>query len=129
MKKLCTAFAALLIIVFALTIPVSAESNALSSAEKSVSWIKNQYGADSNSPMIGSAFCENAGKPEGDWYVIALKKLGLEDNYGDYLSALTAYISGKLRMHYIKIIPGDSVKLEMSPYDLTKGRIIWRSKN
>jgi translation initiation factor IF-1 len=42
---------------------------------------------------------------------------------------ITAYISGKLRMHYIKIIPGDSVKLEMSPYDLTKGRIIWRSKN
>ncbi len=42
---------------------------------------------------------------------------------------ITAYISGKLRMHYIKIIPGDSVKLEMSPYDLKKGRIIWRSKN
>ncbi|MBR2615047.1 MAG: translation initiation factor IF-1 [Clostridia bacterium] len=42
---------------------------------------------------------------------------------------ITAYISGKLRMHYIKIIPGDSVKLEMSPYDFTKGRIIWRSKN
>ena len=42
---------------------------------------------------------------------------------------ITAYISGKLRMHYIKILPGDSVKLEMSPYDLTKGRIIWRSKN
>ena len=42
---------------------------------------------------------------------------------------ITAFISGKLRMNYIKIIPGDSVKLEMSPYDLTKGRIIWRSKN
>ena len=42
---------------------------------------------------------------------------------------ITAYLSGKLRMNYIKIIPGDSVKLEMSPYDLTKGRIIWRSKN
>ena len=42
---------------------------------------------------------------------------------------ITAYISGKLRMNYIKIIPGDSVKLEMSPYDLTMGRIIWRSKN
>jgi len=42
---------------------------------------------------------------------------------------ITAHISGKLRMNYIKIIPGDSVKLEMSPYDLTKGRIIWRSKN
>lgn len=41
---------------------------------------------------------------------------------------ITAYISGKLRMHYIKIIPGDTVKLEMSPYDLTKGRIVWRGK-
>ena len=38
-------------------------------------------------------------------------------------------LSGKLRMNYIKIIPGDSVKIEMSPYDLTKGRIVWRSKN
>ena len=42
---------------------------------------------------------------------------------------ITAYISGKLRMNYIRIIPGDTVKLEMSPYDLTKGRITWRSKN
>ena len=41
---------------------------------------------------------------------------------------ITAYISGKLRLHYIKIIPGDTVKLEMSPYDLTKGRIVWRGK-
>jgi translation initiation factor IF-1 len=39
-----------------------------------------------------------------------------------------AYISGKLRMNYIKILPGDTVKIEMSPYDLTKGRIIWRGK-
>ena len=39
-----------------------------------------------------------------------------------------AHISGKLRMHYIKILPGDKVTLEMSPYDLTKGRIIWRDK-
>ena len=42
---------------------------------------------------------------------------------------ITAYISGKLRMNYIRIVPGDTVKLEMSPYDLTKGRITWRSKN
>ncbi len=41
---------------------------------------------------------------------------------------ITCYISGKLRLHYIKILPGDSVKVEMSPYDLTKGRIVWRSK-
>ncbi len=42
---------------------------------------------------------------------------------------ITAYISGKLRMHKIKILPGDGVTVEMSPYDLTKGRIVWRSKN
>ena len=39
-----------------------------------------------------------------------------------------AHISGKLRMHYIKILPGDKVKLELSTYDLTKGRITWRDK-
>lgn len=39
-----------------------------------------------------------------------------------------AHISGKMRMNYIKIIPGDKVTLEMSPYDLTKGRIVYRFK-
>ena len=39
-----------------------------------------------------------------------------------------ATISGKLRMNYIRILPGDRVTLELSPYDLTKGRIIWRDK-
>ena len=37
-----------------------------------------------------------------------------------------AHVSGKMRMHYIKILPGDKVKIEMSPYDLTKGRITFR---
>ncbi len=41
---------------------------------------------------------------------------------------LIAHISGKMRMHYIKILPGDRVKLEMSPYALSKGRIIYRYK-
>ena len=41
---------------------------------------------------------------------------------------ITAHISGKLRMNYIRIMKGDNVTVEMSPYDLTKGRIIWRSK-
>ncbi len=41
---------------------------------------------------------------------------------------ITAHISGKMRMHYIKILPGDKVKIEMSPYDLTKGRITFRYK-
>ena len=39
-----------------------------------------------------------------------------------------AHISGKMRMHYIRILPGDKVRLEMSPYDLTKGRIVFRYK-
>ena len=39
-----------------------------------------------------------------------------------------AHISGKLRMNYIKILPGDKVKVELSPYDLTRGRITWRAK-
>lgn len=39
-----------------------------------------------------------------------------------------AHISGKMRMHYIKLLPSDKVKLEMSPYDLTKGRIVFRYK-
>ena len=39
-----------------------------------------------------------------------------------------AHISGKLRQNFIKILPGDKVTLELSPYDLTKGRIIWRDK-
>lgn len=39
-----------------------------------------------------------------------------------------AHISGKLRMNYIKILPGDKVKVELSPYDLSRGRITWRAK-
>lgn len=41
---------------------------------------------------------------------------------------ILAHISGKLRMNYIKILPRDKVKVELSPYDLTKGRITWRAK-
>ncbi|RMG73193.1 MAG: translation initiation factor IF-1 [Nitrospirae bacterium] len=41
---------------------------------------------------------------------------------------IIAYVSGKMRMHYIKILPGDKVLVEMSPYDLTKGRITYRYK-
>jgi translation initiation factor IF-1 len=39
-----------------------------------------------------------------------------------------AHISGKMRMHFIKILPGDKVTVELSPYDLTRGRIIYRTK-
>ena len=41
---------------------------------------------------------------------------------------IIAHISGKMRMHYIKILPGDKIKVEMSPYDLTNGRIVFRYK-
>ena len=41
---------------------------------------------------------------------------------------IIAHISGKMRMHYIRILPGDKVKVEMSPYDLSKGRITYRYK-
>ena len=41
---------------------------------------------------------------------------------------ILAHVSGKMRMNYIRIYPGDKVKIELSPYDLTRGRITWRSK-
>ena len=53
----------------------------------------------------------------------AMFKVQLENGH-----ILVAHISGKMRMHYIKILVGDKVKLEMSPYDLTKGRITLRYK-
>ncbi|HOC08640.1 MAG: translation initiation factor IF-1 [Clostridiales bacterium] len=42
---------------------------------------------------------------------------------------ILAHVSGKLRMHYIRILPGDRVTVELSPYDLTRGRIVWRGKS
>ena len=53
----------------------------------------------------------------------AMFRVELENSH-----VVIAHISGKMRMHYIKILPGDKVKLEMSPYDLTKGRIVYRYK-
>ena len=41
---------------------------------------------------------------------------------------VNAHISGRMRLNFIRILPGDSVTLEMSPYDLTRGRIVWRAK-
>ena len=41
---------------------------------------------------------------------------------------LTAHVSGKMRMHYIRILPGDRVLVELSPYDLTRGRVVYRYK-
>lgn len=53
----------------------------------------------------------------------AMFKVELENGH-----EILAHVSGKIRMHYIKILPGDRVTVEMSPYDLTKGRITYRFK-
>ncbi len=53
----------------------------------------------------------------------AMFKVELENQH-----VVLAHISGKLRMNFIRILPGDKVTIELSPYDLTKGRIIWRDK-
>ena len=53
----------------------------------------------------------------------AMFKVELENGH-----QVLAHISGKLRMNFIRILPGDKVKVEMSPYDLTRGRITWRTK-
>ena len=53
----------------------------------------------------------------------AMFKVKLENGF-----EVLAHISGKIRMNYIRILPGDRVKVELSPYDLTRGRITWREK-
>ena len=53
----------------------------------------------------------------------AMFKVELENGH-----IVLAHISGKLRMNFIKILPGDKVTIELSPYDLTRGRITWRAK-
>ena len=54
----------------------------------------------------------------------AMFKVKLENGF-----EVLAHISGKIRMNYIRILPGDKVKVELSPYDLIRGRITWRDKN
>jgi translation initiation factor IF-1 len=54
----------------------------------------------------------------------AFFRVKLENNH-----TVLAHISGKMRKYYIRILPGDKVKVELSPYDLTRGRITWREKN
>ena len=53
----------------------------------------------------------------------AMFKVALENGH-----EVLAHISGKMRMHFIRILPGDKVKLEISPYDLSRGRIVYRAK-
>ena len=84
---------------------------------------------------------EPRGRPRGR--ELALSKADVIEVEGKVLEALPnaqfqvelvnghqilAHISGKLRMNFIRILPGDKVTVEISPYDLTKGRITWRSK-
>ncbi len=59
-----------------------------------------------------------------DSYPNAMFEVKLENGH-----KILANISGKLRMNFIRILPGDKVTVEMSPYDLTRGRITWRAKN
>ena len=59
-----------------------------------------------------------------DSYPNAMFEVELENGH-----KILAHISGKLRMYFIRILPGDKVTVEMSPYDLTRGRITWRAKN
>ena len=59
-----------------------------------------------------------------DLYPNAMFEVELENGH-----KILANISGKLRMNFLRILPGDKVTVEMSPYDLTRGRITWRAKN
>lgn len=59
-----------------------------------------------------------------DSYPNAMFEVELENGH-----KILAHIPGKLRMNFIRILPGDKVTVEMSPYDLTRGRITWRAKN
>ena len=52
----------------------------------------------------------------------------VEVEMGENVHEVLAHVSGKMRMHFIKILPGDVVTLEMSPYDLTRARIVYRKK-
>jgi translation initiation factor IF-1 len=56
----------------------------------------------------------------------AMFRVELDEPYSGH--KVLAHISGKMRMHYIRILPGDRVKVELSPYDLTRGRVVYRFK-
>lgn len=64
-------------------------------------------------------------------FIVAVSGLGGDSEGNDDGSefTVTAHVSGKMRMFYIKILPGDKVTVELTPYDLTKGRITYRSKD
>lgn len=63
-------------------------------------------------------------------FVVKISGFGADDEGGQGADFnVTAHVSGKMRMFYIKILPGDKVKVELTPYDLTKGRITYRNKD
>src|SRR5580704_5697543 len=83
---------------------------------------------DFNSPRGRKDLMTKEEKIEVDGRVVeafpnAMFKVEIEGGH-----TVLAHISGKMRMHYIKILPGDKVKVELSPYDLTRGRITFREK-
>ena len=67
--------------------------------------------------------CDRTGRYDHRALPNAMFRVELDNGH-----VITAHISGKMRMHYIKILPGDKVKVEMTPYDLSKGRISFRYK-
>ena len=74
---------------------------------------------------------KNAAKFEVEGYVteeLPGTKFRVQIEVGGEEHEIIAYLSGKMRMHYIKILEGDYVRVEMTPYDLTQGRIVYREK-
>ena len=74
--------------------------------------------------QIGQFVKSKAGRDKGNALPNAMFKVKLENGH-----IVLAHISGKLRMNFIRILPGDKVTLDLSPYDLTRGRIVWRGKS
>ena len=64
-------------------------------------------------------------------FIVKISGFGADEDEGEKGAdfTVTAHVSGKMRMFYIKILPGDKVKVELTPYDLTKGRITYRNKD
>ena len=89
---------------------------------------KNRHRLPSRNKKTGGIECQKADVIEVEGTVLeklpnAMFRVELENKH-----VVLAHISGKLRMNFIRILPGDKVTIELSPYDLTKGRIIWRDK-
>ena len=112
-KRLLFTFLILVVVRFGAQIPIPGVSR-----DVFASWFGNQ----SNGAMDLFDVIEIEGKVV-EKLPNAFFKVELENGH-----QILATISGKLRMNFIRILPGDKVTIELSPYDLTKGRIIWRDK-